>query len=526
MEVLRLATAGSVDDGKSSLIGRLLYDTKSIFEDQYAAIERASAQRGTGVVELALLTDGLRAEREQNITIDVAHRYFSTPARKFIIADTPGHVQYTRNMVTGTSNADLSIVLVDATKGILPQSRRHSAISVLLRVPKLVVAVNKMDLVDFSEERFIALTEELGAAVARLGGPKPTFIPVSALLGDNVVERSERTPWYDGPTLIEYLEQVEIPHLEVGGAFRMAVQNVLRPGDGSRGLTGRIASGTVAVGDRVGIYPSNGSTTVSAIRGADGPVSIAKAGDPVSIELAENVDVSRGSLLADSETPLLTGRRIQAVVCWLGDRVLKAGEPFILLHGTRRLTAYVEQVVAAVDLEDLSQHSASELSKNDLGRIVLRTSEPVFAEPYATHRTLGAFVLVERTDYTTVAAGMIESVEDSDEVDTHRVAWIVGGDREARTRAAATRAAAWKAEGIPVLQLDEDSAATLNADAPTEEEAIRRLRAVAALFSAHGSVVATVPTAAHFRGSLGPTESLLDLDMETPGPTEQGANDR
>lgn len=481
MDVLRIATAGSVDDGKSSLIGRLLYDTKSIYEDQFASIERASAQRGSDQVELALLTDGLRAEREQNITIDVAHRYFSTPKRKFIIADTPGHVQYTRNMVTGTSNADVSVILVDATKGILPQSKRHAAISCLLRVPRLIVAINKMDLVAFSSERFHALSQELREVIQNLGQAEITFIPISALKGDNVVERSVFTPWYDGPTLLDLLEEIPATEKEFDAPFRMSVQGVIRPGDGYRALSGTVASGHVAVGDTLTVLPSRTTSPIRSIRVAGVPASSAQAGDPVAIELAENVDASRGNLLTSQDGIPNAGRTIEAVVCWLGERALEPGEPFIFLHGTRRLGARVDAIHGVIDVETLQIGPAQLLSKNDLGRVRIRLSEELYALPYSKQRDLGSFVLADRGDFVTVAAGMIESITSLESHEAGRVI-EVSGDLEAT-------AAELRLKGTDVLLLSETDLVELNADEPNELERRRRLRAVANLLARDRTVV-------------------------------------
>lgn len=508
MDVLRIATAGSVDDGKSSLIGRLLYDTKSIFEDQFASIERASAQRGSDQVELALLTDGLRAEREQNITIDVAHRYFSTPLRKFIIADTPGHVQYTRNMVTGTSNADVSVVLVDATKGILPQSKRHAAISSLLRVPNLVIAINKMDLVEFAEARFNELVDEFRSAIERLGHAKLTFIPISALLGDNVVERSAQTPWYDGPTLLEFLEQVDPPTRDAEQPFRLAVQHVIRPGDGYRALAGTVASGSVRVGETITLLPSRLNATVKSLLVAGETSDVARAGEPVTLELAENVDASRGTLLSSATDVPTSGRTLEAVVCWLGDRPLEPGEPLILLHTTRRLGARVESVLGAVNVETLEVAPAQSLAKNDLGRVRIRLTDEIFAQPFAQHRELGSFVLADRGDFVTVAAGMVERMVAEDRDQRGEVLWFVGDPAEL--------AAARRANGEEVRILTSEDLAELNADAPSDAERLRRIRAVARLFATQATVIVLIDDAAQITWGLSDRERVLTSEEVSP----------
>jgi bifunctional enzyme CysN/CysC len=405
--LLRLATAGSVDDGKSSLIGRLLYDSKSIMEDQMRSIERASRSRGSDGLELALLTDGLRAEREQNITIDVAYRYFSTVKRKFIVADTPGHLQYTRNMVTGTSTADLSVVLVDARKGVLSQSRRHVAISSLLGIRQIVVAVNKMDLVGFSEDVFREIEREMRDFTERLGVPRVEFIPISALLGDNVVERSSNMSWYEGRPMLEFLEQVEIPERAVSG-FRLPVQLVIRPHQDYRGFAGRVESGAIRVGDPVGVAISGLTSRVASIHVAGEVAQAATAGQAAVIELEHEIDASRGDMLVSPANPPARTDRFEAVVCWLGDRPLKTGRNYAILHTTRRVAVIVERLVSQIDVDTLEPRPANELNTNDLGRVVLRSASPLFVDPYDENPSTGSFVLVDPGTNATVAAGMIE----------------------------------------------------------------------------------------------------------------------
>ncbi len=407
--ILRISTAGSVDDGKSSLIGRLLYDTKSIFEDQLKAIESASARRGSDQVELALLTDGLRAEREQNITIDVAYRYFSTPRRKFIIADTPGHEQYTRNMVTGTSTSELSIILLDARKGVLPQSRRHLAISALLGIRQIVVAVNKMDLVEFSQETFRSIRSEFETIAARLGLTRLEFIPISALLGDNVVERSASTPWYHGPSLLEFLEEVEILAARADVGLRLPVQYVIRPDQDFRGLAGRIESGSIAPGDRVRVLPSGRDALIAEVKTSTGNQS-ASEGRSVVVTLDRHLDVSRGEMIVDPESPPELSDRFEAIVAWMSETPLKPGQTYVLLHAQRAVRAQVVSVPSKIDVATVQSSPAQGLESNDLGSVVFQTSQPLFLDPYRSCRATGSFALVDPATNVTVGAGMVEHI--------------------------------------------------------------------------------------------------------------------
>jgi bifunctional enzyme CysN/CysC len=408
-DILRIATAGSVDDGKSTLIGRLLFDSKAVFEDQYAAIERAS--RGD-YVDLALLTDGLRAEREQGITIDVAYRYFSTPRRTFILADTPGHVQYTRNMVTGASTADLAIVLVDARKGILEQSRRHAYLAALLRVPHLVVAVNKMDLVDWSEETFAAVRDEFRAFAAKLEVPDLTVVPISALRGDNVVTRSDAAPWYDGPALLEHLESVEVAGDRNLTDVRFPVQYVIRPQSDAfhdyRGYAGTVASGVLRPGDPVQVLPGGRTTTVAAIDGPRGPVDEAFAPMAVTVRLADDLDVSRGDLLCGPDGAPEVTQDLDALVCWMADEPLRPRQRLAVKHTTRSVRAVVREVVHRLDVNTLDrEQEAGELGLNDIGRVRLRTTQPLFVDDYTHNRATGRFILVDEATNATVGAGML-----------------------------------------------------------------------------------------------------------------------
>jgi sulfate adenylyltransferase subunit 1 len=405
VDTLRLATAGSVDDGKSTLIGRLLYDSKSILADQLEHIAEVShARNGNGHLDLALLTDGLRAEREQGITIDVAHRYFATPRRRFILADTPGHEQYTRNMVTGASTAEVAIVLVDARHGVVEQTRRHAAVAGLLRVGHVVLAVNKMDLVGWSEEVFDRIVADFDCFASKIGLGAVTPLPLSALHGDNVVEPSERLAWYAGPPLLEHLETLELPS-EAPADFRLPVQWVLRGEE--RAYAGRIGSGELRPGDEVVALPSGASARVVAVETFDGPLEVALAGQSVSVRLDRELDLSRGDVLAAAGSPPSVTRSFGADVCWLSERPLAPGARLALKHGTRTVRAVVDEVVDRLDLADAERVGASGLSLNDIGRVRVRVASPLPAEPYSANRVTGAFILVDEGTNETVGAGMV-----------------------------------------------------------------------------------------------------------------------
>ena len=411
-ELVRFSTAGSVDDGKSTLIGRLLYDTKTLFDDHLEAVERSSQRLGLAETNLALVTDGLRAEREQGITIDVAYRYFATPKRKFIIADTPGHVQYTRNMVTGASTADVAVILVDARKGLVEQSRRHAFIATLLRIPHLVVAVNKMDLVDWSEERFADIKAEFEAFATRLDVSDLTFIPMSALRGDNVVDRSMSMPWYSGPTLLAHLENLYIASDRNLVDCRFSVQYVIRPRSDEhhdyRGYAGQVAGGVWKVGDPVMVLPSGLETAVAAIDGPRGPVEEAYPTMSVIIRLADDLDVGRGDMLSRPGNQPSVTQDIEATVCWMVDRPLVAGARYTLKHTTRSVRAVVRDVRYRLDVNTIHRdESASSLGLNDIGRIALRTTAPVMVDPYRRNRTTGSFILIDEATNGTAGAGMI-----------------------------------------------------------------------------------------------------------------------
>jgi len=410
-ELLRFATAGSVDDGKSTLIGRLLHDTKSVLADTLAAVERASAAKGLEAADLALLTDGLRAEREQGITIDVAYRYFQTANRSFILADTPGHVEYTRNMVTGASTAELALVLVDARNGVVEQTRRHAAAAALLGVRHLALAVNKMDLVGFDQAVFDRITADFAEVTRTLGVQDVVAIPLSALQGDNVVTRSDSTPWYDGPTLLEHLEAVPVGEDPATEPFRFPVQYVLRPQTDEfhdyRGYAGRVAHGVVRVGDPVVVLPSGRTTRVASIEGLDGQLLEAFAPQSVSLQLEDDVDVSRGDLIASVEAAATPSQDLVGDVCVLSERPVTAGDRVLVRHGTRTVRARVQAVTHRLDLQTLESDEFTEpLRLNDIGRVTLRLAEPVAADDYTHLRRTGAFLLVDDQEGTTLAAGM------------------------------------------------------------------------------------------------------------------------
>ena len=403
-DLLRFSTAGSVDDGKSTLIGRMLYDSRSVYEDTIKSVTKDAA------IDFALLTDGLRAEREQGITIDVAYRYFSTPRRKFIIADTPGHEQYTRNMATGASTADVAIVLVDARKGILDQTRRHASIAALLGIPVVVAAVNKMDLVGFSEEVFRRHREALQALARQVDIPEMVAIPVSALDGDNVVHPSSRTPWYDGPTLLEFLETVPlaIEHSRTG--FRMAVQRVIRPHQDFRGFAGQIAAGTVRPGDEVIALPSGIRSRVRSITTWDGDLTQARAPQSVTLTLEDEADISRGDLIAAVDAPPRKASRLEATLVWMQAKPLRPGTTYLLKHTTQTVRARVAEIRSRLDIEHLRHGAADALDLNAIGTVVLETSRPLLADLYRENRSTGSFILIDPADHATAGAGMIREI--------------------------------------------------------------------------------------------------------------------
>jgi bifunctional enzyme CysN/CysC len=408
MELLRFATAGSVDDGKSTLIGRLLHDSKAIFEDQLAAVEQWSQFRGHEDVNLALLTDGLRAEREQGITIDVAYRYFATPHRKFIIADTPGHLQYTRNMVTGASTADLAVVLVDARKGVLEQSRRHAFIASLLGIPHIVLAVNKMDLVAWDEVRFKDIVADFLAFAEGLEVLDITPIPISALLGDNVVDRSQNMPWYDGPALLHHLEHVDVASSHNHADARFPVQYVIRDhATDYRGYAGQVAGGAFHPGDDVVVLPAGLPSKVLSIDTLEGPVTQAFAPMSVTIRLADDIDVSRGDMIAKPDDQPSVANEVEAIVCWFADAPMRVGAKYAVKHTTRAARAVIRSLDYRLDVNSLEQGDAAELAMNEIGKVTLKTTSPLLFDPYRRNRATGSFILIDEATDGTAGAGMI-----------------------------------------------------------------------------------------------------------------------
>ncbi|MFD4292104.1 adenylyl-sulfate kinase [Rhodococcus sp. NPDC058532] len=515
--LLRVATAGSVDDGKSTLIGRLLYDSKSIFEDQLEAVERSSRDRGAAHTDLALLTDGLRAEREQGITIDVAYRYFATPQRKFIIADTPGHEQYTRNMVTGASTADLALILVDARKGILEQTRRHAFLSTLLGIPHLVLCVNKMDLVGWSQDRFEAIKDEFAQFATKLDVHDLTFIPVSALEGDNIVTRTENMPWYEGSSLLHHLEEVHIGSDRNLIDARLPIQYVIRPHQQTdsdlhdfRGYAGTVASGVFKPGDEVVALPSGVTSTISAIWGPGGtPVTEAFAPSAVCVQLADEIDLSRGDTLCRPNNRPLVGQELDAMVCWLTEASsLRPEARYTVLHTTRASTARVQRLDYRLDVNTLHRdETAQSLSLNEIGRIQLRTQQPLLFDPYRRNRVTGSFLLVDDATGNTVAAGMITgptlpdskvvwhaaTVARDDRPTRGATVWLTGLSASGKSTVAVELERRLIASGVPAYRLDGDNLRHgLNADlgfgAADRAENVRRVGAVAQLFADSGVV--------------------------------------
>jgi sulfate adenylyltransferase subunit 1 len=412
MELLRFTTAGSVDDGKSTLIGRLLYDSKSIFEDQYEAIRSSSEKRGEEYVNLALLTDGLRAEREQGITIDVAYRYFSTPRRKFIIADTPGHVQYTRNMVTGASTAQLAIILVDARKGVIEQTFRHAIIASLLRIRHIAVCINKMDLVDYSQETFAQIKADFEAFAAKLDIPDIMFIPISALNGDNVVDASTNMDWYTGPTLMTLLETVPLDNDVNLTDARFPVQYVIRPQQTEyhdyRGYAGRIASGVFHKGDAIKVLPSGNTSTIESIDVYEGPLESANAPMSVTITLKDEIDISRGDMLVPADQSPTVSQDIELMICWLSEKKLAVGGKYAIRHTTKDARCIVKSVEYRLNISTMETlEDETEIGVNDIGKITIKTTQPLVFDSYHQNRITGCLILIDEATNTTVGAGMI-----------------------------------------------------------------------------------------------------------------------
>ena len=515
--LLRLATAGSVDDGKSTLIGRLLYDSKAVMEDQLAAVERTSRERGNDYTDLALVTDGLRSEREQGITIDVAYRYFATAKRKFIIADTPGHIQYTRNMVTGASTAQLVIVLVDARHGLLEQSRRHAFLAALLGVRHLVLAVNKMDLIDWDQERFAAIRDEFHDFAARLDVHDVTTIPMSALHGDNVVTKSERTPWYDGPSLLRHLEDVYIAGDRNLVDVRFPVQYVIRPQTlehaDHRSYAGTVASGVIRTGDEVVVLPAGKSSRITAIDGPNGPVAEAFPPMAVAISLADDIDISRGDMLARPQNQPDATREFDAMVCWMADdATLEPGREYIIKQTTRTTRARVTALDYRLDVNSLHRDkSATALKLNELGRISLRTTVPLLLDEYTRNPATGSFILIHPETNVTVAAGMVRDTVPAatrtaspntvrheslvtDRLTKGRTVWFTGLSGSGKSSIAVIVEQLLLERGCPAYILDGDNLRHgLNADLgfsmADRAENLRRLAHVATLMADAGLTV-------------------------------------
>jgi sulfate adenylyltransferase subunit 1 len=407
-ELLRFTTAGSVDDGKSTLIGRLLHDSKSVYEDQLASVKKSRVNRSSGPIDFSLLTDGLRAEREQGITIDVAYRYFATSRRKFIIADTPGHEQYTRNMATGASTSDLAIVLIDATKSILPQTRRHAFIAALLGIKNVLAAVNKMDLVEYREDVFLELEQNFLLLAQQLGIPNVQCIPISALEGDNVVQRSTRSTWYDGPTLLEHLETVSLPVSNAPESLRFPVQTVIRPDAGFRGFAGRVASGVIRPGDDVLALPSGQKTRVEAIVTYDGNLAEAFAPMSVTLQLSDEIDLSRGDMLVSAENPPRVSRKFHAMVVWLHGKPLELGETYLVKHTARQTKIRALKIRHRVNVNTLAHEDATQLQMNEIAAVEFEANVPLFFDAYSSNRTTGSFILIDPISNATIGAGMIQ----------------------------------------------------------------------------------------------------------------------
>ncbi len=448
IDLLRFSTAGSVDDGKSTLIGRLLYDSKAIFADQLEAVERASASRGDEEIDLALLTDGLRAEREQKITIDVAYRYFATPKRKFIIADTPGHIQYTRNMVTGASTAELAIILIDARKGVLTQSRRHGFLATLLRIPHLVVAVNKMDLVDYAQNVYTEIVRDYTAFTQKLNAQDVTFIPISALRGDNIVEKSGHMPWYDGPTLLHHLENVNVGASLNNIDFRYPVQYVLRPNQQFRGYAGQVASGRIAVGEAVVALPSGLQSRVKAIVTADGERDWANVGDSVVLTLTDEIDISRGDMLVRVNNLPEKSNRLDATLCWMSEEPLKRRGQYWVQHTTRLVSGFVAELNYRIDVDTMHREATDTLRLNEIGRVQLVTTQPLYYDRYALNRATGSFILIDPATNNTVAAGMIRG-------ESQDVGRLLEGEVEATPVRPKSSNVIWEQHGITLAQREE-----------------------------------------------------------------------
>jgi sulfate adenylyltransferase large subunit len=415
-DLLRLSTAGSVDDGKSTLIGRLLYDSRSVYEDQVKSVAKASANRSVSGLDFSLLTDGLRAEREQGITIDVAYRYFATARRKFIIADTPGHEQYTRNMATGASTADVAIILIDARNGVLPQSRRHAFIASLLGISRFVVAVNKVDLVNYDEAVFHSIEHEFRRMLDKLQVPSAYFLPISALLGDNIVKSSQRTQWFKGPSLLEYLETVDIPAASADAPFRFPVQRVVRPDASFRGYAGQIVGGAIRPGDPVFILPAGRRTKIKSIATFDGDLPAAHAPLPVTLTLRDEIDISRGDMISSADSFPHTARHLEATVVWMHPDALETQKPYLIKHTTQTVKAEIKSIRHCVNIQTLDREKATSLELNAIGVVEIETARPLFFDAYTENRFTGSIIFIDPSNNLTVGAGMISRAVAHDRV--------------------------------------------------------------------------------------------------------------
>ena len=526
MDVLRFTTAGSVDDGKSTLIGRLFYDTQQVFDDKLEEIRR-NTQRDDEELELALMTDGLRSEREQGITIDVAYRYFSTQNRKFIIADTPGHEQYTRNMVTGASTAELAVVLVDARNGVIEQSRRHAFVASLLQIPHMIVAVNKMDLVDYSEDRFREIVSDFEGLAENLDVGDITYIPVSALKGDNVVDKSDHMPWYDGATLLHRLETAKPSASRNQVDFRLPIQHVLRPHQDFRGFAGQIASGKIRPGEEVVVLPSERTSRIESIVTYDGEIEEAGPGDSVVVTLEDEIDVSRGSMIVRSRNRPEMTRQLDADLCWMNEEAMRKDRPYIIQHTTNRTQAYIQKVIYRTNVKTLHREQADTFELNEIGRVELETADPLFIDSYKVNRHTGNFILIDPDTNQTVGAGMIRGVAEDvapfgeettttserdsspnvvweglnidrterEERNGHRsaVVWLTGLSASGKSTVARELEERLFERGCQTMLLDGDNvrhglSGDLGFSAKDREENIRRVGEVARLFFEQGNI--------------------------------------
>jgi bifunctional enzyme CysN/CysC len=496
-EIIRISTAGSVDDGKSTLLGRLLVDTDSIYEDHFENLKRTSEYRGESDVNLALLADGLKAEREQGITIDVAYRYFSTSKKRFIVADTPGHTQYTRNMITGASTADASIILVDARHGMTEQSKRHAFITSLLRVPQVLVVINKMDLVNYSQEVFAEIEASFREYARKLVLSNITFIPVSALLGENVVRRSELITWYKGPAVLERLEELTPEGRRTPTDLRLPIQYVVRPDQNFRGYMGRLESGVLRMGEELLALPSGQTVVVKQLYELDEEVAEAATGANVLVTFDREVDVTRGDMLVRPRNVPFVTQRLEAVVCWMSEEPSVTGKQYLLRHTTREVSATLEEVVYRFDVETLHRNAAHFLRMNDIGRMVLSTGRPVFVDTYEHNRSLGGFLLIDPVSNNVVAAGMVTRVQGSENAarpeQIGRVVWLTGLSGAGKSTISDALIDLLRREGLNAARLDGDDLRTgLNSDLGFSDkdrsENLRRAAHVARLFASLGHI--------------------------------------